>query len=238
MQEESFRRYLSASGLSPNTLSTRSAALRRIEREEGINLDAEFEKDGFDSLLGRFRYRAEDARAGRPNPTKIDIDPEKLSRDIAFYRSAINSYRRFRAGEPEGEAEIEAAETVAAEEEVARTFGLERDLQSALRSNISQLEPGLRIVDGGSEVKVEAGFIDILAQDAADAWVVIELKAEVGRPAAVAQVLAYMGCIAADRGGSVRGILVASDFDKRVEYAARAVPNLALKRYRFKFEFV
>jgi endonuclease len=211
--------------------------LRRIERDEGINLDEEFEKDGLDSLLSRFRYRAEDARAGRPNPTKIDIDPEKLARDIAFYRSAINSYRRFRAGEPETQA-IEAAETIAAEEEVARTFGLERDLQSALRSNIEQLEAGLRIVDGGSEAKVEAGFIDILAQDAAGAWVVIELKADVSRPAAVAQVLAYMGCIAADRGGSVRGILVASDFDKRVEHAARAVPNLALKRYRFKFEFV
>ena len=107
--------------------------MRRIERDEGINLDEEFEKDGLDSLLSRFRYRAEDARAGRPNPTKIDIDPEKLARDIAFYRSAINSSRRFRAGEPETEA-LEAAETIAAEEEVARTFGLERDLQSALRS--------------------------------------------------------------------------------------------------------
>ena len=31
------------------------------------------------------------------------------------------------------------------------TFGLERDLQSALRSDIEQLEPGLTIADGGSE---------------------------------------------------------------------------------------
>ncbi len=93
-------------------------------------------------------------------------------------------------------------------------------------------------MDGGDELKVEAGFIDILARDGQGQWVVIELKAEVSRPAAVAQILAYMGCVASERGGQVRGILVASDFDKRVEYAARAVPNLLLKRYRFRFEFV
>jgi RecB family endonuclease NucS len=125
-----------------------------------------------------------------------------------------------------------------ADSEAARTFGLERDLQNALRANIQQLEEGLDIVDGGAEVKVEAGFIDILAKDRNGTWVVIELKAELTRPAAVAQILAYMGCVASQRGGNVRGILVGADFDQRVEFAVRAVPNLSLKRYRFKFEFV
>jgi hypothetical protein len=45
------------------------------------------------------------------------------------------------------------------------TFGLERDLQIALRRNIDQLEPGLKIVDGGTERTVEAGRIDITAED-------------------------------------------------------------------------
>src|SRR5262245_23875392 len=45
------------------------------------------------------------------------------------------------------------------------TFGLERDLQMALRSNIEQLEPGLEIIDGGKERITEAGRIDITARD-------------------------------------------------------------------------
>src|SRR5690554_2892188 len=41
------------------------------------------------------------------------------------------------------------------------TFGLERDLQRALRLNIQQLELGLQIIDGGKERITEAGRIDI-----------------------------------------------------------------------------
>src|SRR5947209_8382221 len=44
-------------------------------------------------------------------------------------------------------------------------FGLERDLQNALRSHIEQLEPGLRISDGGTEQAVASGGrIDITAE--------------------------------------------------------------------------
>ena len=46
-----------------------------------------------------------------------------------------------------------------------------------------------------------------------------------------------MGCIAAETGENVRGILVASGHHARVSHAARAVPNLSLKRYRFKLDF-
>src|SRR4051812_39238422 len=56
-------------------------------------------------------------------------------------------------------------------------FGLERDLQSALRKNIADLEPGLSIIDDGKERKVASGFIDITARAKDGATVVIELKA-------------------------------------------------------------
>jgi len=210
--------------------------LKKIERSEGIDLDAEFDRDGLEGLWRRYQYSIEDLRNGRPNPTKIDIEPEKLNRDLAFYRTHIQAYRAFRAGH--GASDASAPELDSAEAEATRTFGLERDLQTALRANIQQLEEGLQIVDSGAETKVEAGFIDILAKDISGNWVVIELKAESTRPAAVAQILAYMGCVASERGGSVRGILVGADFDLRVEFAARAVSNLTLKRYRFRFEFI
>lgn len=117
------------------------------------------------------------------------------------------------------------------------TFGLERDLQEALRANIGQLEAGLKVIDGGRENSTEAGRIDITAEDASGHIVVIELKAGMAPPDAVAQILAYMGTVAAYGDKPVRGILVAGNFQKKVLLASRAVSNLALKRYSFQFKF-
>ena len=75
----------------------------------------------------------------------------------------------------------------------AMTFGLERDLQMALRANIEQLEPALTITDGGSERIVESGRIDITARDKDGCTVVIELKTGVADRDAVGQIRSYMG---------------------------------------------
>jgi hypothetical protein len=117
------------------------------------------------------------------------------------------------------------------------TFSLERDLQSALRSNIEQLEPGLQAADGGGEKATEAGRIDITAMDASGTLVVIELKAGRAKSSIIAQVLAYMTSVANSEGKPVRGIIVAGDFPERVILASRAVPNLDLRKYTFKFNF-
>lgn len=119
---------------------------------------------------------------------------------------------------------------------IETTFGLERDLQAALRANIEQLEHGLKIVDGNKEQTVESGRIDITAQDRNGATVIIELKAGTADREAVAQILAYMGDLMRT-GKPVRGILVAGDFPPRTYAAARAVPNLQLKKYGFQFSF-
>jgi hypothetical protein len=132
------------------------------------------------------------------------------------------------------EDELEEKEVIEAEE---ITFGLERDLQNALRFNIAQLEPGLTIIDGGSEKSTEAGRIDITAKDANGINVITELKAGKANPEVIAQVLAYMGSISEADGKPVRGILVAGDFHKRIILAAKAIPNLILKKYSFQFTF-
>jgi RecB family endonuclease NucS len=128
----------------------------------------------------------------------------------------------------------EDEELIAAEE---ITFGLERDLQSALRANIDQLEMGLKITDDGRERVTEAGRIDITAVDAKGNIVIIELKAGTAAPEVVAQILAYMGTVTEADNKPVRGILVAGDFHKRVILASRAISNLDLKRYSFQFKF-
>jgi len=152
--------------------------------------------------------------------TKMKVSPGT----IAAYRAHV-TMGRYR--EP-SEAEIEALET---------TFGLERDLQKALRANIEQLEKGLKIVDKGKELTTDAGRIDITAEDPAGNVVVIELKAGEAKPDSIAQILSYIGALAKKEKKHIRGILVAGDFPDRVTYAASAAPNLQLKKYNFKFSF-
>lgn len=120
---------------------------------------------------------------------------------------------------------------------IETTFGLERDLQKALRSEIEQLEPGLKITDGNKEQIVESGRIDITAEDQSGITVVIELKAEAADREAIGQILSYMGNLQAEGKRQVRGILVAGYFTPSAIAAASAVPNVELRKYGYKFTF-
>jgi len=121
-------------------------------------------------------------------------------------------------------------------EAVVLTFSLERDLQLALRRNLAQLEPGLAEADGGSE----EDFRDITATDKDGNLVVIEVKAVKAGKEAVAQLLSYMGEVAAKKGiagNRIRGLLVAPDFQERALSAASILPQVTLKTYRVNFVF-
>jgi hypothetical protein len=235
MRESELRQYLEKRGLAESTVSLTVYALKRIEKAYNVDLDAEFDRDRLQTLSASFAYSTEDSRSSLPNPSKMDIDSNKLYQRLAWYRHKIGLYLASRSNTSLIQAEVnrDAQE----DEDVGRTFALERDLQMALRANIQQLETGLTIVDGGAEARVEAGLIDILAKDNVGRWVVIELKSDTARPAALTQVLAYMTSIAAEKGGDVRGILIASDFDRKVVLAARSLSSVTLKRYRYQFSF-
>ncbi|ANL47551.1 restriction endonuclease domain-containing protein [Rhizobium phaseoli] len=119
---------------------------------------------------------------------------------------------------------------------VVLTFALERDLQLALRRNLAQLEAGLTEADGGSE----EDFRDITAKDKDGNLVVIEVKAVKAGKEAVAQLLSYMGEVAAKNGiagNRIRGLLVAPDFQERALSAASILPQVTLKTYRVNFVF-
>jgi RecB family endonuclease NucS len=115
------------------------------------------------------------------------------------------------------------------------TFGLERDLQNALRSNIEQLERGLVIADNNKEQVTASGRIDITARDQSGAMVIIELKAGSADRDAIAQVLSYIGD-AMEKEKSVRGIVIAGDLTPRAIAAARAAA-IRLVKYGFNFSF-
>ena len=156
------------------------------------------------------------------------IQPDEKG-EFAYARNLLEESDEIEVTDSEAVTEIEEAYEI--------TFGLERDMQLALRQNIEQLERGLKIIDGGKERTTEVGRIDITASDERDNVVVIELKAGIASPSVIAQILAYMSAVADTDEKFVRGILVAKDFHKQVIFAAKSIPNLELKKYSFQFNF-
>ena len=71
---------------------------------------------------------------------------------------------------------------------------LEKDLETWIEHNPGILREGLTIV--GRQVKVEGGYLDLLALDSQGRWVVIEIKSGLLRREVLAQVWDYASCIA------------------------------------------
>ena len=137
----------------------------------------------------------------------------------------------------QGESSIDETESDI-QDTIDASLSLERDLHSYLATRIDKIETDLVLMEDGVEHQTDAGRIDLLATDEAGHTVVIELKAGKAKDNALGQLLGYMGCIGATPGGStnVRGILVASDFEPRVIYAAKGLPSIKLIKYRVSFE--
>ena len=206
--------------------------LSDAKRVDGAYEDLD-EQYAIDQLEGLLDELANDIRQGSSSKMQIRGDARRA---LSSYKTAVNKYREFRhsremsdqTGDPRSRSET--GET--------QLLGLERDMQSALRKAVGQLEPGLVIADGGTERSVASGFIDITAMDESGTIVVIELKTGTARRDAVGQILSYMGDVAADEPGrKVRGILVAGDFDSKARAAASIVPSLSLRRYKVAFHF-
>lgn len=232
-----YKAWLEQEKYAPTTVNAQLFRAERIEEHHG-NLDEHYTKDRMESLLSMLRYSKDDKRRNHPNPSKLPIEGD-LQSGLASYRGAVARYRRFRdAGyDTMDMLKPEEAAAVAVIEDAGRSFGLERDMQAALRTEIEQLEAGLTIIDDGAERSVQSGFIDITARDVQGRTVVIELKSGTARHQAVAQIASYMGDLLVEEGGEVRGILVASGFDAKTKAAARVIPTLTLRQYSFKFLF-
>lgn len=112
-----------------------------------------------------------------------------------------------------------------------RVFHNEREMQAAIRLELSMFEPGLVEADGGRERVVASGKIDITARDSNGHYVVIELKAGECPPGALAQVLAYSSDLERETGTPCRSVLVASHFSQRLCTAADRTQSLVLFTY-------
>jgi hypothetical protein len=237
--EDQYRKHLQAKNLAGNTIDNYISSIKRVERDNKVDLESELARDQMKGLVTRLTYSHDDQRSSKPNPSNMAIQPSNLFSDLGWYRRALQRYQEFRLGidsaaSPNMIDDVEEPEIEAAE----NTFKLEQDLHAAIRKNISQLENGLVVEDGGKEFQVESGFIDILARDKSGRWVVIELKAGTAKPESIAQILGYMACLSDVKNkAETRGILIAADFVPRVRHAARAVSSLELQKYRYNFSF-
>jgi hypothetical protein len=121
----------------------------------------------------------------------------------------------------------------------ASEFAYEKDLQNFLSKNLPLIESGLHLYEeeGITGVEFPAGnrFIDILALDKDDNYVVIELKVSRGYDRVVGQLLRYMAWIKknqAESGQSVRGVIVAREISDDLLLACSELDNVDLYEYQ------
>lgn len=73
-------------------------------------------------------------------------------------------------------------------------IGLERPLEDWIANDVTLVSEGLTLV--GRQISIDGGRLDLLAIDAQDRWVVIEIKLGVLESGALAQALYYASSIA------------------------------------------
>lgn len=241
--KDGYKNWLREKGYQDNTVTAQLHRVGKVEQFYG-GLDEIIAGGGYEALIAELTYSTADERAGRPNPSRIPVEGN-IRNGLQSYRNAVSWYRRF-LQEGDDAAGGEAAPLPVAGErprlaengQDAQKISLERDMQAALRRNIETLESGLTIIDDGMERGVLSGYIDILCRDAQGRLTVIELKAGKTDARVIGQILGYMGDLAEEEPSeTVRGVIVALDFDQRTKSAARAVPALSLYRYAVSFLF-
>lgn len=182
-------------------------------------------------------------------PVRIHYKANPNGEDDLFFRIDPNRYRLYEsANDPapiykgqssslgNGDTDSLAEETTP--EERASEFAYERDLQSFLSKNLQKIEQGLRLYEdeGITGIEFPAGgrFIDILAVDKNNNYVVIELKVSRGYDRVIGQLLRYMSWIEkhqADAGQSVRGIIIAKEITEDLILATSRIKDVELFEY-------
>lgn len=117
-------------------------------------------------------------------------------------------------------------------------FAYESDLRDFLAQNLEIIEHGLRLYEdegiSGVEFPVGGRFIDLLAIDKHNNYVVIELKVSKGYDRVIGQLLRYMAWIEknqAEPTQKVRGIIIAREISDDLHLATSKIPDVELFKY-------
>ncbi len=124
-------------------------------------------------------------------------------------------------------------------------FYMEKQLEDFLIANWPHTELGKKldlIIEEGEllsqQYKTDLGPIDILAKDKkTGSYVVIELKKNQTSDDTIGQLARYMGWIRLNKkDDKVRGIIIAGQYDKKLDYALKMVPNTEVFIYEVDFK--
>ena len=219
---DEFRTYFrDVVGAAPNTQNTYNSFLKRIDAAIG-GLDEAITERGVEAVSGWAKQSTE----------------PPFDTYGSHARSVLKRYLSFLIGLDGPSDPIIIEDMVESPVELSGSyFQLEREMHSAVRTQLEQIEAGLREVENGSEVATATGRLDILARDAAGVLVAIELKAGLCPTGALEQVLGYAQSISDERAERVRAILIASDFSDRTRAAAKRATDVTLYKYRFELRF-
>lgn len=172
-------------------------------------------------------------------PTQDDVLFQIDSNHFRLYDSSKDPspiYSNMEVVELRQDSEDESLDSITAGSD---QFAYEADLRNYLSKNLHIIEAGLRLYEDegitGIEFPVGGRFIDILAIDAENNLVVIELKVSRGYDRVIGQLMRYMGWIKlnlAENGQKVRGAIVAREITKDLILACSLVPGITLLEYQ------
>jgi len=129
------------------------------------------------------------------------------------------------------------------DEDDAQTTIYEKDLQNFLARNMSIIEPGLRLFNdeessrSGLEYPADRRFIDILATDKNDNFVVIELKVSRGYDRVIGQLLRYKNWVKRNMDvPTVRGMIICKKITDDLLLACDGLDDIELFEYELEIK--
>jgi len=129
------------------------------------------------------------------------------------------------------------------DDKVSQEFAYEKDLQNYLSKNLSIIEPGLKVFDDdgiiGIEYPIYGRFIDILALDKENNFVIIELKVSKGYDKVIGQLLLYKSLIKkylSEKDQKVRGMIICKEITDDLRLACSDINDIELFEYELSIK--
>jgi len=212
-------------------LDSKKYPLVTSQTKEALDLDAQQEQKAMEIAIEHFQIEKPEQYLDRTVDYLRDfIIFEQIKELLGLEKyTSVNNLIWYAIKEEEGEGPKEALESYA-------SLSLEKDLRDYLAKNPVAIEKGLKLIEKEFDTK-EVGKIDLLLADKKGYEVVVELKKGRKSDDVVGQLSRYMGRVMKNRSKKVRGIIIVSEPDDRLEYATLPFKGMIkIKYYKVKFE--
>jgi len=160
------------------------------------------------------------------------------------FRAAMGRYSDFfvqSRGEEKSEEYDETSDYEKDIDEYTNNFAYEKDLQTALCSQITELFPGYKIYGGlsiGVEYSIGGRRIDVLLEhESEESILVVELKSGEADFKVFGQISMYIGLLQRQfPEKNISGVIVAGSIDESLVQACETSERISLKTYRMSIE--